>query len=99
MSSSRLRPSSQPVPEWYDIYLKAVVQADESKALLQIERASKAIEERLVHLRSGSPGLPQEFQDLNCALVYLRLLLDNIVAEGRTPHEFNRRWISPASSS
>ena len=97
MHSPRLKPNPKPVPEWYDIYLKAVVEADESKALLQIERASKAIEERLFQLRSGSPGLPQEFQDLNCALVYLRLLLENLVVEGRPPHEFNGRWISTAS--
>ena len=97
MPSSRLKPNAQPVPEWYDIYLKAVVEADESKAILQIERASKAVEDRLLQLRSGSSGLPQEFQDLGCALVYLRLLLKNIVTGGRPPHEFNGRWISTAS--
>ena len=68
-------------PEWYDIYFTAVLEADEWKALIEIGRAGKAIQDRLRQLRSSAAENVQEIQDLNCALTYLRLLLQNMDTE------------------
>jgi len=74
MHSPHPKMVSAPLPEWYQSYFEAVLEADESRMLLQIERAAKAITDRLVQLRYGVSEYPQEFQDLNSALIYLRLL-------------------------
>jgi len=65
-------------PEWYHLYFEAVLEADAYKALIQIERASRAIEHRLGELRFRLPDNPNEIQDLNSALTYLKLLVLNI---------------------
>lgn len=79
MHSSGLRTnSSSPLPEWYNTYLTAVLEPDEQKALIQLERATKVLEDRVVQLRCDPPEDPQEVPDLSSALTYLRLLLNNI---------------------
>jgi hypothetical protein len=74
MHSPHPKRVSAPLPEWCQSYFEAVLEPDESRMLLQIERAAKAITDRLVQLRYGSSEYPQEFQDLHSALTYLRLL-------------------------
>ena len=85
--------SETPLPDWYQLYFAAVLEADDSKTVVQIGRACKAIEDRLSELRCGSLDNPHEVQDLNCALTYLRLLLQNINAEGTMP-DGGRHWAS-----
>lgn len=63
------------VPEWYQIYFAAVLEADEWKAAIEIGHAARAIQDRLRQLRSGGPENSREIQDLNSALTYLKLLL------------------------
>ena len=77
--------SSSPLPEWYRTYFTALLEADERRAFIQLERAAKAIEDRLVQLRYGAPEGPEETQDLTNALTYLRLLLENIKPECAMP--------------
>jgi hypothetical protein len=90
MRSQQNKTGSSSLPEWYQTYFLAVLEADESRMLIQIERAAKAIAERLVELRCGSPEYPEEFQDLHSALTYLGLLSDTIDPELRGSYEFNR---------
>lgn len=73
--------SAATLPEWYQMYFNAVVEADEAKALIEIHGASRAIRQRLVQLGSGSSHHPREAQDLASALIYLTLLLHNISPE------------------
>jgi len=66
--------------------LSAVLEADEQKALIQLERAINILQDRLVRLRRNPSENPQEVQDLNSALTYLRLLLDNINPDYTVAH-------------
>jgi hypothetical protein len=77
--------SAAALPEWYQMYFDAVVEADEAKALMAIQRASRAIRQRVVQLGRGSPHNPREAQDLASALIYLTLLLHNISPEKGSP--------------
>lgn len=86
-----------PLPNWYQLYFAAVMEADESKALQQIGRACRAIEDRMIELRCNPLDNPHEIQDLNCALTYLKLLLQNLDAEGAAP-ECPRDWPPRAAS-
>jgi hypothetical protein len=62
-------------PAWYKAYFDAMVERDRSQALLEIERARHAIENRVVELRHMSPSNPRETQDMVHALTYLGILL------------------------
>ncbi len=75
-------PAGPPLPEWYQLYFAAVLEADESKTPGKIGRACQAIEDRLTELTSEALDNPHEMQDLNCALTYLKLLLQNIDTDG-----------------
>lgn len=76
--------SAPSTAKWYQMYFAAVMEADEGKAVMQIRRASTAIEERLLELRYCSPDNLHEIQDLTSALIYLRLLLRNIDSESES---------------
>lgn len=52
-----------------------MVERDRSQALLEIERARHAIENRAVELRHVAPSNPREAQDMVHALTYLGILL------------------------
>jgi hypothetical protein len=69
---------------WYQIYFAAMVEGDGDKALLQFVRAQRAIEDRLVELRTLPPSNPREPQDLNNALTYLGILLENLDAKSES---------------
>jgi hypothetical protein len=84
--------ATQP-PEWYQIYFLAVLESDESKVLLQIERAGKAITDRLVQLRWGAAENPQELHDLNSAFTYLRLLFENLDTQEKGSYELSGNWV------
>ncbi len=82
-------PQTEPVsafnpklPDWYQLYFTAVLEADDGKVLAQIGRACKAIENRFIELTSSPADNPHEIHDLNCALTYLNLLLQNMQIEG-----------------
>lgn len=68
-------------PAWYQTYFAALTEHDRSKALLEIERARRAIEQRTLELRRLPPSSPREFQDLVHALTYLGILLSHIDTE------------------
>jgi len=97
MRTLPVEPKSLPLPEWCQAYFVAVLEPDNLKALVQIERAADAIADRLSQLRCGVPEYPQELQDLNSALIYLRLLsktstlnlensINSIEAGSQQPH-------------
>jgi len=58
-----------------------MVESDRSKALLEIERAQKAIQERALELRLQHQCDSREMQDLTSALTYLGILLLHISKE------------------
>jgi hypothetical protein len=57
------------------VYFDAMVERDRSQALLEIERARHAIEDRAIELRQVAPSSPRETQDMVHALTYLGILL------------------------
>ena len=62
-------------PAWYKAYFDAMVERDRSQALLEIQRARHAIEDRASELRHAAPSSPREAQDMVHALTYLGILL------------------------
>jgi hypothetical protein len=70
---------------WYPIYFAAVLETDRSKALIQIERAERAIHERLIELRKAPANTSTEVHDLSNALNYLEILLHNLEIDSRSP--------------
>lgn len=78
-SPGTFTPSSQPA--WYKAYFIAVVERDRNKALLEIDRARRAIEQRFLELRQLPASSPREYQDLVHALTYLGILLSHIGRE------------------
>jgi hypothetical protein len=62
-------------PAWYKVYFDAMVERDRRQALLEIERARHAIEDRAIELRQVAPSSPREKQDMVHALTYLGILL------------------------
>jgi hypothetical protein len=62
-------------PAWYKAYFDAMVERDRTQALLEIERARHAIENRAIELRQVAPSSPRETQDMVHALTYLGILL------------------------
>lgn len=65
-------------PGWYHTYFIAVAESDRDKALLEIDDARIAIQERIVELRHLPPSNPCEMQDLCNALTYIGILLMHI---------------------
>ena len=79
--ANEIRPGTSPAaaaPQWYQMYFAAVLEADEWKALIEMERADSAIRDRLHELAGSGPENAHEVQDLNCALIYLRLLIESM---------------------
>lgn len=69
-------------PGWYQLYFAAVTEANESRAVLEIERARHAMQDRLAELQSGKLPDGGEIQDLKNAMTYLAILLQHVGREG-----------------
>jgi hypothetical protein len=78
----RSRPAELDDSGWYQLYFAAVTEGNESGAVLQIERARRAMQNRLVELRCAKGADGGELQDLNNALTYLAMLLQHVGREG-----------------
>jgi len=76
------RPARLDASGWYQLYFAAVTEGNESRAVLQIERARSAMQDRLIELRSAQGADGAELQDLNNALTYLAILLQHAGREG-----------------
>jgi len=76
------RPAKFGVSGWYQLYFSAVTEENESKAVLQIDRARRAMKNRLVELRHAQRPDGGELQDLNNAMTYLAILLHQVGREG-----------------
>ena len=77
-----LHPSRLDASGWYQLYFAAVTEGNESRAVLQIDRARRVMQDRLAELRSAKGGDGGELQDLNNALTYLAILLQHVGREG-----------------
>lgn len=67
---------------WQRAYFEAMVESDRNKALLGIERARYAIQQRVEELDHLSTKSPRELQDLVYASTYLGILLMQMGTEG-----------------
>lgn len=67
---------------WYQLYFSAVTEVNEHKAVLQIDRARHAMQDRLVELQRAKRPDGGELQDLNNAMTYLAILLQHVGREG-----------------
>lgn len=67
---------------WYQLYFAAVTEANEGKAVLQIDRARQAMQNRLAELQRARRPDGGELQDLNNAMTYLAILLQHVGREG-----------------
>jgi hypothetical protein len=76
------RPGRANTSGWYQLYFAAVTEGNESRAVLQIERARRAMQDRLVELCRATGADGSELQDLNNALTYLTILLQQVGREG-----------------
>ncbi|HTZ82503.1 MAG TPA: hypothetical protein VMB66_04900 [Candidatus Acidoferrales bacterium] len=65
-------------PGWYRIYYTALLEADRGRARAKIDRAQKAIHERLSELHAAVPSTEREPQDLQSAQTYLGILMQHI---------------------
>ena len=63
------------------IYFAAILESDQGKAALLIERAQGAIRDRIAELQAAPPPNARERQDLDSALMYLGILLDHMGQE------------------
>lgn len=68
---------------WYQLYFAAVTEANERKAVLQIDRARQAMLNRRVELQRTRDPDGVELQDLDNAMTYLAILLQHVGREGR----------------
>jgi hypothetical protein len=66
---------------WRRAYFEAMVESDRNKALLGIERARYAIQERVEELDHLPAKNPRELQDLVYASTYLGILLMQVGTE------------------
>lgn len=88
MSEVKAVSRTHPKPSnWYQHYFAAVTEPDNDRALLKIQRAQQAMQERLVQLRRLPHPESSELQDLNSALTYLWVLLPYLDCSLETP-----RW-------
>jgi hypothetical protein len=76
------RPGRPNATGWYQLYFAAVTEGNESRAVLQIERARCAMQDRLIELHRATGPDGGELQDLNNALIYLTLLLQHVGGGG-----------------
>lgn len=76
------RPSRLDARGWYQLYFAAVTEGNESRAVLQIDRARRVMQDRLLELRRAKVADGGEVQDLNNALTYLAILLQHVGREG-----------------
>jgi hypothetical protein len=67
-------------PPWYQAYFAAMTERDRKKALVEIERARHAIQERTDELHHLPANNSREIQDLTNASTYLGILLLNMNA-------------------
>jgi hypothetical protein len=65
-------------PGWYRIYYTALLEGDRRRARAKIDRAQKAIDQRLAELGAAVPSTKREPQDLQNAQTYLGILLQHI---------------------
>jgi hypothetical protein len=63
---------------WYQLYFAAVTEANQSKAVLQIDRARQAMLNRLAELQRTRDADGGELQDLDNAMTYLAILLQHV---------------------
>ena len=70
------------VSGWYQLYFAAVTEANEGKAVLQIERARQAMQNRFAELQRTKDPDGGELQDLSNAMTYLAILLQHVGREG-----------------
>lgn len=77
------RPVKLNASGWYQLYFAAVTEANENKAVVQIDRARKAMQDRLIELQRTNCPDGGEIQDLNNAMNYLAILLQHVGQEGR----------------
>lgn len=75
-------PSRLNASGWYQLYFAAVTEGNEGRAVLQIDRARRVMQDRLVELRGAKGADGGELQDLNNALTYLAILLQHVGREG-----------------
>lgn len=68
-------------PGWYRIYYTALLEGDRQRARAKIDRAQKAIHQRLAELGAAVPSTEREPQDLQNAQTYLGILLQHIGSE------------------
>ena len=76
------RPGRPNATGWYQLYFAAVTEGNESRAVPQIERARRAMQDRLIELHRATSPDGGEIQDLNTALTYLTILLQHAGREG-----------------
>jgi hypothetical protein len=67
--------------DWYRLYVSALVETDQKKALPQIERAQEAIQDRCQELSHVSSANSREMLDLNKAQSFLGILRRNVGSE------------------
>jgi hypothetical protein len=67
--------NSPTTAQWYSMYSTAMWETDRGKTLFQIERAQKAIQERVLELRYLPPSNVREVHDLGYASTHLEILL------------------------
>jgi len=75
------RTESGAEPGWYRIYYTALLEGDRQRARTKIDRAQKAIHQRLAELGVAVPRSEREPQDLQNAQTYLGILLQYIGSE------------------
>jgi len=57
------------------------MESNEENAVLKMGCAGQMMKNRMVQLKTVPPANPHEEEDLKCAWIYLRLLLDRIDSE------------------
>lgn len=77
----RARATRSGEPGWYRVYYTALLEGDRQRARAKIDRAQKAIHERLAELHADVPSSEREPQDLQNAQTYLGILLQHIGSE------------------
>ncbi len=69
-------------PGWYELYFAAVTEGNEGRAVQQIERARRAMQDRMAEMSCAVAANADELQDLTNALTYLAILLQHVGHEG-----------------
>jgi hypothetical protein len=74
-------------PEWFDFYAAAFLEADLDQVNERVERARKAIIERIASLEAGECAINREPHHLKDALLKLQILV-NVASEMNRPLHF-----------